>query len=52
MSITYDSQEALDRIVLLLATVPREGWEDIYEAITKREVERLVVPAEERDDSE
>jgi hypothetical protein len=28
-------------LVLLLIGKPREGWEDIYEEITRREVERL-----------
>ena len=28
-------------MVLLLATRPREGWEDIYEEVTRREVARL-----------
>ena len=33
--------ENLDRLILLLASRPREGWEDIYEEIIRREVERI-----------
>jgi hypothetical protein len=33
--------ESLDRLVLLLASRPREGWENIYEEASRREVERL-----------
>ena len=35
------NREGLDRLILLIASKPREGWEDIYEEITHREVERL-----------
>ena len=41
MDATYDSREAWDRLVLLLIAQPRQGWEDVYEEITRREVERL-----------
>ncbi len=41
MNVTYDSREAWDRLVLLLIAQPRQGWEDVYEEITRREVERL-----------
>jgi hypothetical protein len=41
MATIYDSCETWDRLVLLLAARPREGWADIYEEITRREVERL-----------
>lgn len=37
--------EMWDRLVLLLIAQPREGWESEYEDITRREVERLAVPA-------
>jgi hypothetical protein len=38
----HDSQkETCDRLVLLLASRPRDGWEDIYEEVSRREVERL-----------
>ena len=33
--------EQWDRLVILLSSQPREGWEDVYEAITHREVQRL-----------
>jgi hypothetical protein len=41
VSTTYDRNETWDRLTLLLIVQPREGWEDIYEEITHREVERL-----------
>ena len=37
--------ETWDRLVLLLITRPREGWEPEFEDITRREIERLAVPA-------
>jgi len=37
--------ETWDRLVLLLITRPREGWEPEFEEITRREIERLAVPA-------
>lgn len=40
-------QEIWDRLVLLLITRPREGWEPEFEEITRREIERLAVPADE-----
>jgi hypothetical protein len=33
-----------DRWVILLTSQPREGWEDIFEEIKRRELERLCVP--------
>ena len=39
--------ETWDRLVLLLIARPREGWEPEFEEITKREIERLAVPAGE-----
>lgn len=45
-------RETWDRLVLLLIAQPREGWEPEFEQITRREIERLAVPAGEskRDD--
>jgi hypothetical protein len=40
-------RETWDRLVLLLITRPREGWEPEFEEITRREIERLAVPADE-----
>lgn len=37
--------ETWDRLVLLLIAQPREGWEAEFEQITRREIERLAVPA-------
>jgi hypothetical protein len=37
-----------DRLVLLLIAQPREGWESEFEEITRREIERLAVPAGEQ----
>ncbi len=36
--------ELWDRLVLLLITQPREGWEPEFEEITRREIERLATP--------
>ena len=36
--------EIFDRLVLLLVTKPREGWELEFEEITRREIKRLAVP--------
>jgi hypothetical protein len=41
MTTVYDSHETWDRLVLLLAARPRDGWEEVFEEITRREVERL-----------
>ncbi len=41
--------ESWDRLVLLLIAHPREGWEPEFEEITRREIERLAVPAGERE---
>jgi hypothetical protein len=41
----YELRETWDRLVLLLIAQPREGWESEYEEITRREIERLAVPA-------
>ncbi len=37
--------ETWDRLVLLLIARPQEGWESEFEEITRREIERLAVPA-------
>jgi hypothetical protein len=41
MACTYDKGETWNRLVLLLITQPREGWQLEFEAITRREIERL-----------
>jgi hypothetical protein len=38
-------RETWDRLVLLLIAQPREGWEPEFDEITRREIERLAVPA-------
>jgi hypothetical protein len=43
-------RETWDRLVLLLITQPREGWEPEFEEITRREIERLAVPAEQQEE--
>ena len=40
-------RETWDRLVLLLIAQPREGWRPEFEEITRREIERLAVPAGE-----
>ena len=40
-------RETWDRLVLLLITQPRDGWEHEFEEITRREIERLAVPVGE-----
>ncbi len=40
-------RETWDRLVLLLIAQPRDGWEPEFEAITRREIKRLSVPASE-----
>lgn len=37
--------ETWDRLVLLLITRPCDGWEPEFEEITRREIERLAIPA-------
>ena len=41
-------RESLDRLTLLLISRPEEGWEKEFKEITRREIERLAVPAGER----
>ena len=48
MDASYNKiRETWDRLVLLLITQPRDGWEPEFEEITRREIERLAVPIEE-----
>jgi hypothetical protein len=51
---TTDSghRESLDRLTLLLISRPEEGWEREFKAITRREIERLTVPAGEEERGE
>ncbi len=46
-AIKDDLRETWDRLVLLLIAQPRDGWESEFEAITRREIERLADPAGE-----
>ena len=39
-------RETWDRLVLLLIAQPREGWEAEFHDITRREIERLAIPAD------
>jgi hypothetical protein len=41
---TAKLRETWDRLVLLLIAHPREGWEQEFRDITRREIERLYVP--------
>jgi hypothetical protein len=34
-------EETWDRLVLLLIAQPRNGWEEVFSEITRREVKRL-----------
>jgi hypothetical protein len=36
-------RETLERLALLLIVQPREGWEEKFEELIRREVERLVL---------
>ena len=49
MATTCDKREMWDRLALLLIAQPREGWEPEFEEITRREIERLAVPAGEQE---
>jgi hypothetical protein len=40
-------RETSERLALLLIAQPREGWEEEFEELIRREVERLAVPAGE-----
>ncbi len=46
-ALDINRRETWDRLVLLLITQPREGWEPEFEEITRREIARLAVPAGE-----
>jgi hypothetical protein len=39
----HSDLEIWDRLVLLLITQPRGGWEPEFEEITRREIERLAI---------
>ena len=41
------SSERFDRLVLLFASRPRDGWEDVFEEAARREIERLYPPVSE-----
>ncbi len=45
-------RETWDRLVLLLISEPRKGWELEFEEITRREIERLAVPAAKTESDE
>jgi hypothetical protein len=40
-----EHRESLDRLTLLLISRPEEGWEKEFKDITRREIERLALPA-------
>ena len=40
-----DLEETWDRLVLLLIARPLDGWETEFDQITRREIERLAIPA-------
>jgi hypothetical protein len=54
MGTTADGRlrETWDRLVLLLIAQPREGWNLEFEEITRREIERLAVWADEQERDE
>ena len=45
-------REMWDRLVLLLITQPRQGWEREFDEIARREIERLSVPRAGRERSD
>jgi len=45
-------RETSERLALLLVAQPRKGWEDEFEELIRREVERLAIPAGERERDE
>jgi len=45
-------RETSERLALLLIAQPREGWEDEFEELIHREIERLVIPAGESERDE
>ena len=44
--------ETSERLALLLIAQPRQGWENEFEELIHREIERLTVPAGEREPDE
>jgi hypothetical protein len=38
-------RETWDRLVLLIIARPQKGWESEFHEITRREIERLAIPA-------
>jgi hypothetical protein len=40
-------RETSERLALLLIAQPREGWEEEFEELIRREVGRLAIPAGE-----
>jgi hypothetical protein len=49
MDTAMDSRyrETSERLALLLIAQPRGGWEEEFEELIRREVERLTIPAGE-----
>ncbi len=45
-------RERCNRLVLFLIARPRQGWEPKFEAITRREIERLAIPVGESERDE
>jgi hypothetical protein len=45
MDATSDNREELDRLLLLLISRPRQGFECEFEDLCRREVGRLAAPA-------
>ena len=45
-------RESIDRLTLLLISHPEEGWEKEFKDITRREIERLTIPAGEQNRDE
>ena len=48
-SVRVKQQELWDRLVLLLISQPRNGWEAEFRDITRREIERLMPLGVERE---
>jgi len=44
--------ETSERLALLLIAQPRQGWENEFEELIHREIERLTIPAGEREPGE
>jgi len=44
--------ETSERLALLLIAQPRQGWENEFEELIHREIERLTVPAGESERNE